>query len=145
MKIKQSQIYPGVTKCRAQAVKVHCNVAISEGDILCIVGYNSGCISVGIADSNGTLSFDGPMWVADYDAAAGDITPVAVPWKVFTTSINNSGGAINNAVFLSETGTTGNTHKISAGTGNTRAVGRFLDLGTTATALLYPGAGVAAI
>ena len=140
VKFNQSQIKAGVTKCRAQAIKVHVSEAISEGDILCIVGTDSGFISVGIADANVTTKRDGPMFVADYNASSGDYTPVAVPWKVFTTSL--TGGAINNRVFLTDTGTTTNTLGTSAGTA-TVAVGRFLDTTANASvALLYPGGGV---
>ena len=66
VKFNQSQIKAGVTKCRAQAIKVHVSEAISEGDILCIVGTESGFISVGIADANVATRRDGPMFVADY-------------------------------------------------------------------------------
>ena len=139
-KFKQDQILPGVTKCRAQAIKVHVSETISEGDILCIVGTDSGFISVGIADANVAARRDGPMFVADYAAASGAFTPVAVPWKVFTTTL--TGGGVNNPVYLTDTGTTGNTLGTSAGTA-TRAVGRFLDTTSSASvALLYPGAGV---
>jgi len=142
-KFKQDQIIAGVTKCRAQAIKVHVSEAISEGDILCLVGTDSGFISVGIADANVAARTDGPMFIADYAAVAGAYTPVAVPWKVFTTTL--TGGAVNNPVYLTDTGTTGNTLSASAGS-NTRAVGRFLSTtGSASVALLYPGAGVAAI
>jgi hypothetical protein len=140
VKFDQSQIRAGVAKCRAQAIKVHVSEAISEGDILCIVGTESGFISVGIADANVTTKRDGPMFVADYAAAAGAFSPVAVPWKVFTTTLTAS--AVNDRVFLTDTGTTGNTLGSSAGTA-TVAVGRFLDTTSGASvALLYPGAGV---
>lgn len=140
VKFKQSQIKPGVTKARAQAIKVHVAEAISEGDVLIPIAVESGFISVGIADANVATRREGPMFIADYDAPAGAFTPVAVPWKLFTTTL--TGGAINDRVYLTNTGTTTNTLGTSPGAA-TVAVGRFLSTDSGASvALLCPGDGV---
>lgn len=128
VRFKQSQIKPGVTKHRSQALKVHCSEAITEGDILCIKSMDSSgsFISVQVADAAVAAERVGPMWVADYDAASGDITPVAVPMKVMDVPTATSGAiAINDPIYLDDGGVTGATTDKAAGSG-TVIVGRFL-------------------
>jgi hypothetical protein len=99
--IKQSQVSAGVTKCRAQAIVVKCNVAVAQNDILCAVGWDptNNVMTVGLGEADAILRCRGPFFVADYAAASGDITPVALPWKILT-GLNTSGGAVGDAVWL---------------------------------------------
>ena len=129
-KFKQSQILPGVTNHRTQALLVHCADDLKEGDILYAAGVHDGThLSVGRADAasgSGELKRSGPLWVADYDAAAGDITPVAVPMKIMSVPTPSTGEvAIGDSIFLKNGGVSGATTDRSAGTGTYR-VGRYL-------------------
>jgi hypothetical protein len=102
--INQTQVRAGVTKCRAQAIKVKCNVAVAQNDILCAVGWDgtNNVMTVGLGQATAILRCRGPFFVADYAAAAGDITPVAIPWKILT-GLNTSGGNLGDAVWLDKT------------------------------------------
>lgn len=141
-RFKQSQIYPGVTKHRAQALTVHCHEAITEGDILCVKGMDGDFISVQVADAAVAAERVGPMWVADYDAAAGDITAVAVPMKVMDVPTASSAAiAIGDPIHLDDGGVTGATTDTAVGTA-TVIVGRFLAVRSSGSAatkgILWP-------
>lgn len=142
-KFKQDQIFPGVTKHRAQALKVHCAEDLTEGDIIVATGIHEDTfISVSRADAAVATKRLGPMWVADYNASSGDITPVAVPMKVMDVPTATAGSlAINDAIYLDDGGATGATTDKNVGTG-TVVVGRFLatrDSGNAATkGILWP-------
>ena len=78
--VKQGQVQAGINKARAQAVKVHCSEAIAANDILVVTGIHSpsNVLSVAKADANDITKCRGPFYIADYAAASGDITPVAL-------------------------------------------------------------------
>jgi hypothetical protein len=98
--VKQSQVQAGVSKCRAQAVKVHVSEAISENDILCVIGVSNGFMSVAKADANVITHCRGPFYVADYAAPLGAYTPVAIPWRLITGIATNAAN-VGDAVWLS--------------------------------------------
>ena len=100
--VKQGQVRAGVTKSRSNAVKVHCAEAIIANDILVASGIHSpsNVISVVKAIANDITKCRGPFYVADYAAALGDITPVALPWKL-VTSVATNGAAVGDTVWLS--------------------------------------------
>lgn len=102
--VKQGQVQAGINKARAQAVKVHCSEAIAANDILVVTGIHSpsNVLSVAKADANDITKCRGPFYVADYAAASGDITPVALPWKLIT-GVNTSGSHVGKAVYLADT------------------------------------------
>ena len=62
--IKQSQVSAGVTKCRAQAVKVYTSEAITEGDLLSVTGMSKGFMKVAKADANGVVTLNGSLLFA---------------------------------------------------------------------------------
>ena len=102
--VKQGQVQAGINKARAQAVKVHCSEAIAANDILVVTGIHSpsNVLSVAKADANDITKCRGPFYIADYAAASGDITPVALPWKLIT-GVNTSGSHVGKAVYLADT------------------------------------------
>jgi hypothetical protein len=141
-KFKQTQVYPGVTKTRSNAVKVYCSEAVTAGDILCVKGVQGDFISVQVADAAVAAERVGPMWVADYAAASGSYTAVAVPWKVMDVPTATSGAiAVNDPIYLDDGGVTGATTDKAAGTG-TSIVGRFLEVRSSGNAdtkgILWP-------
>ena len=103
-KFKQTQIRPGVTKHRSNAVKVYVSEAIAENDILTVTGITSGIMSVSKAVCNDLAKCRGPFFVADYAAASGDYTSVAIPMKVImgtaASSINTSTSRVGELVWL---------------------------------------------
>tara|TARA_R100000152_G_C6772741_1_gene199782 strand:+ start:1759 stop:2205 length:447 start_codon:yes stop_codon:yes gene_type:complete len=143
-KFKQTQIHPGVTKTRSSAVKVYLEEAVTEGDILIQNGVEGDFLKVRLADSNVAAKRLGVMFVADYSAAAGEYTPVAVPWKIVSAAAPTSGAiAVNDPVYLNDGATTGETTDETAGTGSTIIVGRFVESRDSGTAnckaILWPG------
>ena len=102
-KIKQTQIYPGITKHRSNATKVHCSEAIAENDIIVGVGMSSGVLSVAKADANVIAKCRGPFFVADYAGSSGDITALAVPMKLITDKDTSAAAQAGEAVYLSTT------------------------------------------
>jgi hypothetical protein len=102
-KVKQTQIYPGITKLRSNAVKVYCDGAVAANDIISVTGVQGDFLKVAKADGDGAATLnEGLLYVADYAAASGNYTPVAIPWK-FVESVDTSGSAIGAPVFLSDT------------------------------------------
>jgi len=97
---KQSQIKPGVTKHRSNAVKVYCAEDISANDVIVATGSQGDFMSVVPAKATVITECRGPFFVADYAAAAGEYTPVALPMKVLTGQVTN-GASIGDAVWLS--------------------------------------------
>lgn len=97
---KQSQIKPGVTKHRSNAIKVYCAEAIAENDVIVATGSQGDFMSVVPAKATVITECRGPFFVADYAAAAGEYTPVALPMKVLTGQVTN-GASIGDAVWLS--------------------------------------------
>jgi hypothetical protein len=103
--VKQGQVQAGITKARSQAVKVYVSEAISAGDVLSVIGMdtNSNFLSVAKADANGAATLNSSqLFVADYAAAVGSYTPVALPWKVID-GVNTSAQAVGDPVWLSNT------------------------------------------
>jgi len=127
-RFKQTQIAPGVTKHRSNALVVHVHENIKEGDILCVKGlFDDNVLSVQIADGATAAERVGPMWVADFDASAGDVVAVAVPMKIMDITTATSGTiTINDPIYLDDGGVAGATNDKAAGTG-TVIVGRFLE------------------
>ncbi len=102
-KFKQTQIHPGVTKHRSNAVKVYCSEAIAADDIISVTGVEGDFLKVAKADADGADTLNkGLLYVADYKASSADYTPVAVPWKL-ATGVNTAGSVIGAPVFLSDT------------------------------------------
>jgi len=102
-RFKQTQIYPGVTKHRSNAVKVYCDGAVAANDIISVTGVQGDFLKVSKADGDGAATLnEGLLYVADYAAADGDYTPVALPWKL-VESVDTSGSTIGAPVFLSDT------------------------------------------
>ena len=97
---KQTQIKPGVTKHRSNAIKVYCAEAVSANDVIVATGSQGDFMSVVPAKATEITECRGPFFVADYAAAAGEYTPVAIPMKVLTSQVTN-GSAIGDAVWLS--------------------------------------------
>ena len=103
--IKQNQVSAGISKTRSNAVKVHCSEAIAAGDVLSVIGMDTSgtFLSVAKADANGAVTLNsGQLFVADYAAASGDFTPVALPWKV-VDGVNTAAQAVGDPVWLSNT------------------------------------------
>jgi hypothetical protein len=103
--IKQNQVSAGISKTRSNAVKVYCSEAIAAGDVLSVIGMDTSGVflSVAKADANGAVTLNSAqLFVADYAAASGDFTPVALPWKV-VDGVNTSAQAVGDPVWLSNT------------------------------------------
>ena len=103
--IKQNQVSAGISKTRSNAVKVYCSEAIAAGDVLSVIGMDTSgtFLSVAKADANGAVTLNsGQLFVADYAAASGDFTPVALPWKVID-GVDTSLNAVGDPVWLSNT------------------------------------------
>lgn len=101
-RIKQQQIFPGVNRARAQAIKVTTSEAIAAGDIIVGTGYSSGVMTVHKAVANVITKCRGPFFIADYGAASGVTTDLAIPWKI-VTGVNTGGAAVGDAVWLDKT------------------------------------------
>lgn len=131
---KQSQIQPGVTKHRSNAVKVYVDGGCAAGDILSVTGVQGDFLKVAKADANGAVTLNNSlMYVADYAASSGDYTPVALPWKM-VEGVTTTGSAIGAPVFLSDTaGSFSLTPGVSA-----LKVGVVLTVGASGTILLSP-------
>ena len=97
---KQSQIRPGVTKSRSNALKVYVSSAVAENDIIVATGMQGDFLSVEPADANVLTKCRGPFFVADYAAAAGEYTPVAVPMKTITAQNTSAAAQVGDAVYL---------------------------------------------
>ena len=102
--VRQGQVQAGISKARSQAIKVHCSEAITANDIIVVTGIHapSNVLSVAKADANDITKCRGPFYVADYAAAVGDITPLALPWKLIT-GVSTSGSHVGKAVYLADT------------------------------------------
>ena len=103
--IKQNQVSAGISKTRSNAVKVYCSEAIAAGDVLSVIGMDTSgtFLSVAKADANGAVTLNSAqLFVADYAAASGDFTPVALPWKVID-GVDTSLNAVGDPVWLSNT------------------------------------------
>tara|TARA_R100000005_G_C4977521_1_gene188397 strand:+ start:875 stop:1522 length:648 start_codon:yes stop_codon:yes gene_type:complete len=103
-KFKQTQIHPGVTKTRSNALKVYVASAIAENDIIVATGMQGDFLSVEPADNTSITKCRGPFFVADYAAAAGEYTPVAVPLKTITDKDTSAAAQVGDAVYLSTGG-----------------------------------------
>jgi hypothetical protein len=99
-KFKQTQIRPGVTKLRSNAIKVYCAEAVSAGDIIVATGSQGDFMSVVPAKANVITECRGPFFVADYAVAAGNYAATALQMKV-GTSVDTSGASVGDAVWLS--------------------------------------------
>jgi hypothetical protein len=103
VRFKQTQIYPGVTKHRTNAVTVYCDGAVTANDILSVTGVQGNHMKVAPADANGAVTLNNSLlYVADYAAASGAYTPVAIPWKV-VVGVDTSSATIGDPVYLSDT------------------------------------------
>ena len=102
---KQSQIKPGVTKHRSNAVKVYIGTGgCAANDILVATGMQGDFLSVVAADNTDITKCRGPFFVADYAAAAGEYTAVALPMKVVTGVDTSTAAQVGDAVYLSTGG-----------------------------------------
>ena len=102
---KQSQIKPGVTKHRSNAVKVYIGTGgCAANDILVATGVQGDFLSVVAADNTDLTKCRGPFFVADYAAAAGEYTAVALPMKVVTGVDTSDAAQVGDAVYLSTGG-----------------------------------------
>lgn len=102
---KQSQIKPGVTKHRSNAVKVYIGTGgCAANDILVATGVQGDFLSVVAADNTDLTKCRGPFFVADYAAAAGEYTAVALPMKVVTGVDTIAAAQVGDAVYLSTGG-----------------------------------------
>ena len=143
---KQDQIKPGVTKHRSNATKVYMGATCAANDILVATGMQGDFMSVVLATPDDLTKCRGPFFVADYAAASGEYTPVAIPSKV-VTGVNTSGALVGDPVWL-DVATAGGvvTGAIPAAVATGAAfrlavkVGRVTKVGTTDGAyLLRPG------
>mgnify|MGYP003670582124 FL=1 len=143
---KQTQIKPGVTKHRSNATKVYMGATCAANDILVATGMQGDFMSVVLATPDDLTKCRGPFFVADYAAASGSYTPVAIPSKV-VTGVNTSGALVGDPVWL-DVATAGGvvTGAIPAAVANAAAfrlavkVGRVMKVGTADGAyLLEPG------
>jgi len=136
---KQSQIKPGVTKHRSNAVKVYVDGGCAANDILAVTGVQGDFMKVAKADADiGVTLNGGLLFVADYAAADGDYTPVALPFKV-VVGVDTSSSSIGAPVYLSATA---GSFAFTAGTVGLK-VGSVLTAATAAnngTILLAPQA-----
>tara|TARA_R110001583_G_scaffold41780_1_gene132888 strand:- start:2043 stop:2696 length:654 start_codon:yes stop_codon:yes gene_type:complete len=96
---KQSQIKPGVTKHRSNAIKVYMGADCEENDILVATGMEGDFMSVVLATPDDLTKCRGPFFVADYKAASGTYTPVAIPMKT-VTGVNTVGALVGDPVYL---------------------------------------------
>ena len=103
-KFKQSQIRPGVTKNRSNAIKVYVASAVAENDIIVATGMQGDFLSVEPADNTDITKCRGPFFVADYAAAAGEYTALAVPSKTITGVNTDAATSVGDAVYLSTGG-----------------------------------------
>ena len=104
-KFKQTQIIPGVTKSRSNALKVYVGTGgCAENDILVATGMQGDFLEVVAADNTDITKCRGPFFVADYAAAAGEYTPVAVPMKTITGKNTSAASQAGDAVYLSTGG-----------------------------------------
>tara|TARA_R110002020_G_scaffold261017_2_gene475408 strand:- start:760 stop:1419 length:660 start_codon:yes stop_codon:yes gene_type:complete len=102
---KQSQIKPGVTKHRSNAVKVYVGTGgCAANDILVATGMQGDFLSVVAADNTDLTKCRGPFFVADYKASDGDYTPVAIPMKTITGVDTSDAAQVGDAVYLSTGG-----------------------------------------
>lgn len=101
---KQSQIRPGVTKNRSNAIKVYVSSAVAENDIIVATGMQGDFLSVEPADNTNIAKCRGPFFVADYAAAAGEYTALAVPSKTITDQNTSAAFRSGDAVYLSTGG-----------------------------------------
>ena len=101
---KQSQIRPGVTKNRSNAIKVYVASAVAENDIIVATGMQGDFLSVEPADHTDISKSRGPFFVADYAAAAGEYTALAVPSKTITGKDTSTAAQTGDAVYLSTGG-----------------------------------------
>ena len=132
--IKQNQVSAGISKTRSNAVKVYCSEAIAAGDILSVIGLDTSgtFLSVAKADANGVVTLNSSqLFVADYAAALGDYSPVALPWKV-VEGVNTTGTTIGDPVYLSNT-----AGSVSVLTGAIK-VGTVLTVAASGTILFAP-------
>jgi hypothetical protein len=100
-KFKQEQIIAGVTKTRSNALKVYCASAIAANDIIVATGMQGDFMSVEPADPGSISKCRGPFFVADYAAAAGEYTALALPYKVVTGVDTSAAAQVGDAVYLS--------------------------------------------
>jgi len=112
--------------------------AISAGDILSVVGTNSsaGFLRVQIAKSDAVAPvFSGMKLVAAHDIADGS-TGIAVSWKIVrevdTFALVGGAGTLGALLFLSDSGTTGNTVATSQSGSYQATVGQVLTESTGA-------------
>lgn len=132
--IKQNQVSAGISKTRSNAVKVYCSEAIAANDILSVIGLDTSgtFLSVARADANGVVTLNSSqLFVADYAAALGDYSPVALPWKV-VEGVNTVGRTIGDPVYLS------NTPGSVLLPGGSLKVGTVLTVAASGTILLAP-------
>tara|TARA_R110001583_G_scaffold44829_17_gene141890 strand:- start:3050 stop:3703 length:654 start_codon:yes stop_codon:yes gene_type:complete len=136
--IKQSQVSAGVTKCRAQAVKVYTSEAITEGDLLSVTGMSKGFMKVAKADANGVVTLNGSLlFVADYTVDSGEYTPVALPWRLLTGVNTAAAAAAGDPVYLSDTA---GGWSLTAGTVGLKIGTVLVDAVLTGVVLLAPQA-----
>jgi hypothetical protein len=104
-KFKQTQIRPGVTKHRSNATKVYVGTGgCAANDILVATGMQGDFLSVVAADNTDITKCRGPFFVADYAAAAGEYTAVALPMKTITGVDTDAATGVGDAVYLSTGG-----------------------------------------
>ena len=102
-RLQQSQVAAAVNRSRAQAIKVTTAEAITANDIIVATSCSAtGLMTVSKADANDGTKCQGPFFIADYTAASGVTTDLAIPWKVIT-GVNTNGLAVGSPVWLSTT------------------------------------------
>jgi len=101
-RLQQSQVAAAVNRSRAQAIKVTTSEAISAGDIIVGTGFSSGVMTVHKADADDAAKCQGPFFIADYGAASGVTTDLAIPWKI-VTGVNTGSFTVGSPVWLSTT------------------------------------------
>jgi hypothetical protein len=98
-RLQQSQVAAAVNRSRAQAIKVTTAEAITANDIIVATSCSAtGLMTVSKASPTDIAKCRGPFFVADYSAASGVTTDLAIPWKVITgvntSAVADQGGAV---------------------------------------------------
>jgi hypothetical protein len=121
--IKQRLIKPGTDYNYAEGVKVKnasTSVAIAADTVVFVNGYEGPFLKVTKALGTAKAA-RGRLFITKHEIPARGFG-VALPWKLVTGSIDMSGGAVGDRVFISDTGVAA----LSAGT-KSRTIGHVVD------------------
>lgn len=103
-RLQQSQVAAAVNRSRAQAIKVTTAEAITANDIIVATSCSAtGLMTVSKADADSLTLCRGPFFIADYTAASGVTTDLAIPWKVITGVDTSAASQVGDPVWLSTT------------------------------------------